>query len=126
MTRSASPGSAAPGGTKSRSTSGSAASGSKSSKLAMRGSRGTAILIAPQAPGATRCVEPEDVLGGQATRVLELRHDAEARQPVARPDDGDAVVEQARIAAELVDDVARQPRPLLLLQQLPGPDQRWR
>ena len=84
-------------------TSGSAASGSRSSKLAMRGRRGTAIRIAP--PGGVRgaLLEPEHVLGRQQAGALEPGHDAVAAHAGARRDDRMRIVEQRRIAAELVD-----------------------
>ena len=83
--RSQSPGMAWPGSTISTSTSGSARSGSRSSKLAMRGSRGTAIRIF--APGFGRVGgKPEHILGRQPRRVGKMRHDAERRPAGAARD----------------------------------------
>ena len=58
-------------------------------------------------------VEGERVLGGQAAGVLEERHEAEAGPAGGLLDGAHAVVEQRGIAAELVDDEARDhgPRP---------------
>ena len=111
MTRSASPGSGRPGGTMSSATSGSARSGSRSSKLAMRPSSGTAILIG--------LASSADAVGRRATGIL-------GRQPRAGGKKGttprlgrlraarvmmrETAVEQPHIAAELVDDIALERR----------------
>ena len=83
ITRSASPGIAAPGRTRTRSTAGSASSGSRSSKLAMCG-RITTAMRSFASGFARRClVERERVLRRQQPRVGEERHQAE-RFPAGR------------------------------------------
>ena len=89
----------------------------------MRGSRGTATRIAPVAFRRVCPIEDDRVLRRQPSRRLEPGHDAEARQAGALGDDAQPVVEQARIAAELVDDVAAQRRPFTRVQDRPGADQ---
>src|SRR5207248_6808132 len=49
--------------------------------------------------------------------VREIRHDPKASEASALADRRDAAVEQARVAAEFVDDVADQPLALALRQQ---------
>ena len=118
MIRSASPGSARPGGTFSSATSGSARSGSRSSKLAMRPSSGTAILIALGLAG--RCASAArdtESSAGSREAAREEGHDAEARQVAAAGDDRETAVEEPDIAAELVDDIALEAAALALFEQ---------
>ena len=86
--------------------SGSARSGSRSSKLAMRGSRGTAILIRAAGLRAVGA-RPRTSSAGSRARLGEIRaRRREQRQPVRSPIVRDAVVEEREVAAELVDDEA--------------------
>jgi hypothetical protein len=77
----------------------------------------------PGRPRRGRTIEDDRVLRRQPAGRLEPWHHAEARQVGALGDDAKPVAEQARIAAELVDDVAAQPRPFARLQHRPGTDQ---
>ena len=68
--------------------------------------------------------EPQDVLGRQEAGRLEPRHHAVAAHAGACGDDWMRLLEQRRIAAELVDQVALEPRALSRLEQGVRADQR--
>ena len=69
-------------------------------------------------------LKAENILGRQALGVIEPRHHAVAAHPGAGGDDRMRVVEQRRIAPELVDQIALEPRPLGRLEQRVRADQR--
>ena len=113
-TRSVSPGSAVPGSRIARSTSGSRRSGSRSSKLLIRGSRGTTILMPP---GRLRAGEPEDVLRRQLGGGREPGHDTQIGKARAPLDDRMRVVEERWITAEFVGDITFYEPLLIRLEQ---------
>ena len=98
-------GSASPGSTTTTRTPGSRRSGSRSSKLAMRGSAGTAMVKRPVAFGR-RSARSSPSSAGSRCGIGEPRHDAEARPAGARLDGAQALGEERRIAAQLVDQEA--------------------
>ena len=105
-TRSASPGSAAPGRTRTRSTDGSASSGSRSSKLAMCGRIGTAMRSARLRFRRPALLQRERIFRRQQARIREVRDQAE-RLPSGRLRDAlHARSKQRGIAAKFVDDEA--------------------
>ena len=121
MIRSASPGSGWPGSTTVTATSGSASNGSRSSKLAMRASRGTAMRMAPPVPS------PESKLSSatassarQSFGIGQVRHDPKAFQTGTPGNDGKRIVEKRGIAAKFVDDVGG--RLLVRFQERHGAD----
>ena len=67
-------------------------------------------------------VQRDRVLGRQQACLREVWHDAQAIEPGLLGDDVQRTVEQADIAAELVDDVAFKTRPLAGRQQRVGAD----
>ena len=69
-------------------------------------------------------VQSQDVLGRQKAGSIEPRHDAVAAHAGTLCDDRVRVLEQRRIAAELVDQIALETRPLGRLEQRVRADQR--
>ena len=114
-TTSVSPGTAWPGSRMRKDTMGSAASGSRSSKLAIRGRRGTTMRTR-RAP-ARRSGQAQHVLLGQVAGGVAPGDRAQRGQAGPGVDDRVGAVEEAGIAAELVHDVAGEPGPLLGLEQ---------
>ena len=86
--------------------------GSKSSKLAMRASIGTAMVTGAVRPRLL-VAEAERVFRRQARRVGEERQEAEGAPARMRFERHHAAEEQARVAAELVDDEADDGRGVL-------------
>ena len=108
-------GSGWPGSQQRSSTAGSARSGSRSSKLAIRGRRGTAIVHGrPSAGGPVG--RPSTSSSGRSRAAGHQVTVPSVRGRCARGS-ADGRCRRARVAAELVDDVARKQRPLLGLQQ---------
>jgi hypothetical protein len=63
------------------------------------------------------------VFGGEQMRLGEPRDDTKAGKAGTLLDRGDTVVEEAWVAAKLVDDIAGEPRPLGGGEQRVGPDE---
>ena len=123
MTRSASPGSAAPGRTRTRSTAGSASSGSRSSKLAICGRIGTAMRM--RAPGlAGRSAWSASASSAGNSRASGKNGTRPSgSHPVAPRDPRHAVREQCRIAAELVDQKTADQRRIFRIDHHLGADE---
>ena len=123
MTRSASPGSAVPGCTRTRSTVGFRLQRIEIVEIGdLRQDRHGDLELRALAP-RLRMIERQRILGRQMPRVGKIRHEAE-RRPAGRRDDRLlARDEQARIAAKLVDDEARDQRRVVGIEHRLGADE---
>ena len=119
MTRSET-GIGSPGCTMTSRTEGSSFSGSKSSKLAIRASFGTAIVTGAS---GRACASPRPKASSAGRReAAGKRREAEGAPAGALGDGPHAALEQARVAAELVDDEACDRRGVLRLERRLRPE----